>query len=302
MISVIICSAKKAALDSVTENIAATIGTAHEVIAINNPDGAFGICKAYNDGAARAKYDILCFMHEDVAFETMDWGLRAAAHLKNMQVGLIGVAGGDTKSIVPSGWPSLTFSSEINMVQHYKFIKKEAHKVFETGYPVDKTALKKVCCADGMWLCTRKDVFEKYKFDEKNFTGFHGYDIDYSLQVNQSYTVAVAFDIVLHHFSEGALNAEWVKSTIQISEKWRSRLPFTVRDMPKSELIRQHWTVMNVFIDKMIELNYTLPTRLKLLFSYSFNKCFHFMNFMHSLRLALGVNYKFYKVNKATNI
>lgn len=73
MISIIICSKNKDLLKDVSANIELTIGVPYEIIAIENNKGEFGICKAYNDGASKAKYDIFCFMHEDISFETQNW-------------------------------------------------------------------------------------------------------------------------------------------------------------------------------------------------------------------------------------
>lgn len=287
MISIIICSYKKEVLAKAIQSIKHTIGLPHEIIAIDNLTCNYGICKAYNIGADKASFNILCFMHEDIHFETYNWGQHVVQHLADKKVGLIGVAGGDTKSLAPSGWASMTFKSEINMVQHYKFNSNPAHTIFETGYPNHTISIKKVACIDGVWMCTRKDVFEQFKFDEITFKGFHGYDIDYSLQVQPTYTVAVVFDVLIHHFSEGALNKEWMDSTLLISQKWKTKLPLSVRQISKKETIRQHWTVMNVFIDKMNELNCGMLLKCRIFFKYSFNQYFHFRNFLHSIKKLL---------------
>ena len=74
MISIIISSANSKQLEEVSQNVAQTIGVPYEIISFNNADGSMGICEVYNKGTAKAKYDLLCFMHEDLLFKTMDWG------------------------------------------------------------------------------------------------------------------------------------------------------------------------------------------------------------------------------------
>jgi glycosyltransferase involved in cell wall biosynthesis len=287
MISIIICSYQKLVLEKALESVENTIGVAYEIIAVDNTAGNSGICKAYNTAAVKAKFDILCFMHEDIEFETNNWGQNVIRHLADKEIGLIGVAGGDTKSRVPSGWASMTFSSEINMVQHYKYKEKVPHAIFETAYPESISICKRVACTDGLWMCTRKDVFKKYKFDETTFSGFHGYDIDYSLQVNTEYKVCVVFDVLIHHYSEGVLGIEWLESAVKLSEKWKKLLPFSVRDITKKELIRQHWTTMGVFIDSMAGLKYTSSVIFYRLIRYSGNRFFHLKHFLHFFKRVL---------------
>jgi glycosyltransferase involved in cell wall biosynthesis len=289
MISIIICSRDAASLERVKQNIAATIGVVYEVIAIANHEGKMGICKAYNLGAASAKFDVLCFMHEDVSFESQGWGIKLIHHLSDPSVGLIGIAGGDTKSLVPSSWASFIFPSEITIFQHFRLIPGKAERIQRTGYPEDKSTIKKVAAIDGVFMCTRKDVFTNYQYDEMRFPAFHGYDIDFSIQVGQSYAVCVVSDILLHHYSEGSFNKEWLEASIEVSNKWFHRLPVSVRELNNEKYIHQHWTSMRNFIRKLIELNYGLFSILPLYFRFSFTKYFHLKHFLHFLRIILLV-------------
>ena len=75
MISVIISSAKKELVTQVTKNITDTIAVEFEIIAFDNSNGEKGICEIYNQGIKKARYDVLCFMHEDIAMITPGWGL-----------------------------------------------------------------------------------------------------------------------------------------------------------------------------------------------------------------------------------
>lgn len=287
MISVIISSQDKETLEKVSTNIANTIGVPFELIAFENSNGKKGICEVYNRGIDQSKFDILCFTHEDVFFETINWGKKVAAHLEDKKIGLVGLAGGDTKSIVPSSWSSSVFQSEINIIQHSKDKTKPAEHILKTGYPEDNSTLKQVVAIDGVWMCTRKDVTRRFKFDTENFSGFHGYDIDFSLQVQTTYKVGVLFDLILHHFSDGSYNRAWMESMITVSEKWKKRLPVSVRQLSKEELVRQHWTTMKNFLSKLNRLEYSRLTIFSHFLKYSFNKYFHVASFLHVLRLLL---------------
>ncbi|HEV8083679.1 MAG TPA: glycosyltransferase [Chitinophagaceae bacterium] len=284
MISIIICSANKSVLEKAIKSITDTIGVAFETIVIENSAGQFGICDAYNQGAAKAKYDIFCFMHEDISFETIGWGERVIAHLQDISLGLIGIAGGETKSLVPSSWASSVFENEISLIQHFKDPNRESLTILKTATPENKSLLKPVVCIDGVWMCTRREVFKKYQFDPETFSGFHGYDIDFSLQVFNEYKVAVVFDILIHHYSEGTYGRACNWSQIFVTNKWRKKLPKSVKNLSRKTLIDEHWTSMKVFLEKLIELNYSLPLIIKYFLRYSFVKYFYWKHFLHCLK------------------
>lgn len=73
MISIIISSYNKDYYSQFIENVEKTIGVPYEIIQILNI-GAMGVCEAYNKGARQAKFEYLVFCHEDITFETKNWG------------------------------------------------------------------------------------------------------------------------------------------------------------------------------------------------------------------------------------
>src|SRR4051812_3797632 len=104
MVSIIVSSYKQDYFKQFEKNVDKTIGVPYEIIKIENP-GLMGICKAYNIGAAKAHYPYLCFVHEDVIFQTQDWPKPLLEKFKtDISTGLIGIAGGKYKSISPFGW------------------------------------------------------------------------------------------------------------------------------------------------------------------------------------------------------
>ena len=104
MISVIICSRGQEFRAATVESIAATIGVPYELIAVENGQGQYGICEAYNIGAAQANYPLLCFVHEDIAFRTSDWGKVVAHVLRDVSIGVVGVIGGKWLPKAPGTW------------------------------------------------------------------------------------------------------------------------------------------------------------------------------------------------------
>jgi glycosyltransferase involved in cell wall biosynthesis len=228
MISEIISSRDREMLEQVSENIKDNIGAEQEIIAINNEEGKYGICKAYNTGAQKSRFDILCFMHEDIIFHTRQWGEMVIRHLSNNSIGLIGVAGGiyKSKSIEAWGMEPIEYA-RMNLIQDYKDDREQKH-LYSNPF---NESVADVATVDGLWLCTRKEVWRKNGFDEINFTGFHFYDLDFSLQVIQSYRVCVVYDVLMEHKSEGSVNKSWIKNAIIFHQKWKHFLPYAADRM-----------------------------------------------------------------------
>ncbi|MBC7913011.1 MAG: hypothetical protein H7Y07_02710 [Pyrinomonadaceae bacterium] len=280
MISIIICSKDPILLKTVSKNIGDTIGVPFEIIAIENQDGKYGICKAYNIGAAKSKFDILCFAHEDISFVTEGWGRNVINHLQDKSVGLIGVAGADPKSMVPSSFAQHILRKEAHIISHSNDKSNPPVYMLETQTPNDDSLIKQVTGVDGVWMCTRRDVYSKHKFDDVVITGFHAYDIDYSLQVLTEYKVCVVFDVLLHHYSSGNFDRKYLDQKLILNRKWKKRLPISFRSYTKQELIKQHWLAMDCFINKLIELDYGFQFIIKQHLEFSFNSFFRVKPFL----------------------
>ncbi len=300
MISIIICSVNQQLLNKLTVNIAETIGVAYEIIAINNKGSNDGICKVYNKGGESAVFPILCFIHEDILFETRNWGGIIIEHLKDSSIGLLGIAGGDTKGLVPSSWSSSFISNEINVIQHNHIGNDIAEHIVITENNNYQTK-KKAATLDGVFLCTRKEIFKQCKFDENNLKGFHGYDIDFSLQVFSTHDVVVVFDILLHHFSEGKPDKTWVDSALIVSKKWRKQLPVSIHSLSPADFNFYHWKSLQMFLEKLFRLNYSYYKIIFFYIRYSFTRYFTVRRFLSMGKYVIGSMYeRSYKNKQAT--
>ena len=121
-----------------------------------------------------------------------------------------------------------------------------------------------------LFLCTRKEVFDEFQFDEERLKGFHGYDVDYSLQVFTKYKVKVVFDILMTHYSSGNVNKAWVESAIVIAKKWKHRLPVSVYPWTKKEQDFYHWQSMQVFLQNLFFASVSLLRNCTVLFQLLF--------------------------------
>jgi hypothetical protein len=279
MISIIICSKNSSLAEMLAKNIAVTIGVPYEIIAIDNSIHNNSICSIYNKGGARAKYPLLCFIHEDVLFRTMDWGVNFCNHFKDQLIGILGIAGGDSFSKVPSTWSNIFISKEINIIQHQNRNLKETTHLYYTGTET-KEIKKQVIAIDGVFIGVRKSVFDKYKFDEVLLHGFHGYDIDYSLQLAMKYKNYVAFDILVEHFSEGVLGKPWLESAFLIAKKWHRILPLSTHRLNYKQQVQYHWQSLHVLINHLFRLNCKPGKIYFYCLKYSFTKYFSVRRFL----------------------
>ncbi|WP_192350917.1 glycosyltransferase [Algoriphagus sp. Y33] len=271
MISIIICSANKPYLDAVKESIAKTIGCEYEILSYENAKGEHGICEIYNQGAAEARYDIVCFMHEDIEYKTQDWGkIVLRTFSENPSLGLLGVAGGDYKSLAPSSWfnfeaPAVFPGNKyVNLIQGFKSVHKEP--VLEFCNPKDQK-LAEVACVDGLWMCTKKSISTTLKFDEMLLKGFHGYDIDYSIAVGQKYTVGVTFDVLIHHLSEGKFEDLWLLEILKVHKKWSRILPINKVGLDKKEVIRLEKRLFKLFMVRLCEKGWSKKRMIDILWA-----------------------------------
>jgi glycosyltransferase involved in cell wall biosynthesis len=238
MISIIIASTNTILLAQIEDNIQATVGIPFEIISFDNSEGKVGLCEVYNRGAKKAKFDVLCFMHEDIKIHTLGWGkIVADIFAANKKLGLIGVAGSQYKSLAPSGWHCYDIDAlEImyyNLIQNYKYTDKQSTRDYSND---TDTKLARVVCIDGVWMCSTKQAIDSYSFDQGLLKGFHGYDLDFSLGINQTHEVAVTFEVLIEHFSEGRFNTDWLKEILKIHAKWSKHLPINLTHLDKRKL------------------------------------------------------------------
>ena len=232
MISVIISTQDSVLFHRISENIKETIGVEFEIIAIENK-AQYSICEAYNIGVTKSKYPFMCFVHEDVLFKTTNWGDRLTSIMKKDQtIGLIGIAGSKFRSSYPSAigqGPGLSrfLRGNIYAWDNYKDFDKR----------VQQNEIDDVVCIDGVFMFSKKEVFNNCKFDDKLLTHFHGYDIDFSLQVFfQSYRVVVDRSVLIAHYSNGNYVGQNTIANRKVGKKWMKKLPVATKDSHLSGL------------------------------------------------------------------
>jgi hypothetical protein len=224
MISVLICSADNSLLNQVKTNIEQTIGVEHEILSFDNLEKK-GICEVYNILASRAKFSYLCFVHEDILFHTLSWGrVLDDIFSKNPAIGVVGVAGSKYKSKCFSGWYSGVQAFDCaNILHRYSYGDESIYLQPNKG-----NALEEVVCLDGVFICSRKEVWQQLKFNETDVKGFHFYDIDFSLRASRICRIAVSYDINMIHLTKGGdFGNNWVDTAIEYHIRYGSMFPCT---------------------------------------------------------------------------
>ena len=222
MISIIVCSINKQRLENLTNNIAKTIGVKFEVIGFDNTTANKSISEVYNICAEKAQYNTLCFAHEDILFNTQQWGNIIIKQLEDKNTGVIGFAGSTIRTNQITGWAEIDNHVRYNYIQHHRKTKR-----LNTQNP-EQTTFSQVVTLDGMCLFVSRNVYQQCKFDSDTFDGFHCYDVDFCTAVAQNHKNYVCNEIVIEHFSTGAYNKEWYKYAKKYILKWTSKLPMYV--------------------------------------------------------------------------
>jgi Glycosyltransferase like family len=242
VLSIIICTREQDISVPLRTNIESTIGVEHEIVVVSNPNRRYGICEAYNLGASLAKYAHLCFMHDDIEFTTQGWGQHVAElFVSDTRMGLIGLAGGMYKSAEVSGWGAGAKELEPKNVTE---VRPATGQEIKHYYQPGANTVTDVVTIDGLWMCCPKAVWQTNRFDADTLSGFHGYDIDFSLQVYQTHRVVVTTAIpVNHHTSGGSFGQEWFEATQAVTQKWQTILPAQTTALTAQKQKQLDWRI-----------------------------------------------------------
>ncbi len=232
MISIVICCRGSKISSELEDNIAKTIGVDYEIICIDNSDNQHSIFEAYNIGVHKAKYDLICFMHDDILFHTKYWGEKLVTFFYDSNIGMVGISGPTYISKIPGVWWGINNYNITNSTRQYnidtdRFNRTKHHLVVNNPY---KEKVSEVVALDGVFFCIPKRLFETISFDE-SYGGFHFYDLDISMQIKQSgYKILCIYDILIEHISRVNLYKEWICASRKFFTKWRYILPIATYD------------------------------------------------------------------------
>ena len=204
------------------KNIAETVGCEYEFVVIDNSKNDYSIFSAYNEGIRRARGNDLCFMHDDILYKTQDWGIKVEQILKDESIGFAGVIGSYVMTKDYGYWdmmaPFVTGSVVVNETGPIANDGDAYNDVVSGG--------SDVAILDGMWLCGRKNLFEKLSFDEQTYSGFHMYDMDICMQsLVTGYRNVVVRGLDIRHYSHAQFNLAFCDALDMFHRKWAQHLP-----------------------------------------------------------------------------
>lgn len=227
MFSVITCYIHPSEVERLRKNIGNTIGVPFEFIAYDNRGTSKGICQVYNECAEKARFDNLCFVHEDFEFTTDGWGRKISEKLEEERCGVIGFAGSTIKTAAHAGWAP---ASHRDLRTNYTYLYKGKEKTRICN--PDNEDFSEVVTLDGMCLSCTKALWQQIRFDEQLLKGFHGYDIDYTLASKAAgYRNYVCHTVGVKHFSNGKYDLGWWEVNQSINKKWERELPIYLNDI-----------------------------------------------------------------------
>jgi pyruvyltransferase len=189
-----------------------------EILPFEN-NGEYSLTQIYNTALEKSSNDIIVLCHDDIYFDTNNWGNKLLKHLKrNPEYGIIGAAG--SKFLPESGrWWEIQ-SEMFGIVNHESQGKKWTSRYSESkGNKLDDTIV-----VDGLFICINKKNIVS-KFDE-TIKGFHFYDVDFCFNnFLRGVKIGVFYDIRITHKSIGITNDQWENNRKDFVTKNLNHLP-----------------------------------------------------------------------------
>jgi hypothetical protein len=233
VISFVTCSVDDRLLERLRGNLARTAGVRHELVVHPNREAGWGLARAYNAGAVRATYPILCFLHEDVEFlSAPGWAERVVRlYAEHPDAGVAGFAGCQVKSRAPSGW----LGPHRHVRQHFLQGSRDGRTEWMVNDPAGE-AVAPVAVVDGMCLFVRREDWAATPFDEETFPGFHGYDLDLCTAVGRRRINRVFLDVDVRHDSPGSFDRTWREAMRAYHARWKEVLPLACVPLGAAEV------------------------------------------------------------------
>ena len=193
-----------------------------EIIPIEN-NGQFSLPEVYNKILNDSKNDIVILCHDDIYFDSKNWGQKILNHFKRTpDYGILGLAGTTHMPKSAKWWED--FSKMRGIVNHEHEGKKWESKYSSSlGNQIDNVVL-----VDGLFIVINKNNI-KHPFNEE-IKGFHFYDVDFSfINFIDDVKIGVMYDVRVTHKSIGQTNEQWEKNREIFAEKYKDVLPVKVK-------------------------------------------------------------------------
>lgn len=204
------------------DHIKKTVGPKNvEVIPFENK-GTHSLSEVYNTILEKASFDTVILIHDDLIFETKNWGFKLNNVIKkNNDYGIIGLAG--SKYVPKSGMWWEVPETMYGIVNH----QNENNK-WESRYSKDiKNNVEPTVMIDGLFMVVRKSKIKK-PFDE-SVGGFHFYDMNFCVpNFLEGVKIGITTSVRVTHLSVGQTNESWDNKREDFSERYSDVLPLNL--------------------------------------------------------------------------
>jgi len=181
-------------------------------------DGKKSLSNVYNEIINESKNDIIILCHDDLEFDTKEWGKKIIKHFHKNEFGILGVAG--TTEIPKSGIWWEDKRKMLGIVNH-----KHEGKKWESKYSKSwGDEISECCFVDGLFIAIDKTKIKK-GFDE-TVDGFHFYDVYFSVNnFLNDVRIGVIYNVRVTHLSIGQTNETWEKNRKIFEGDYKDLLP-----------------------------------------------------------------------------
>lgn len=227
---------------------------------VNN--GEKNLSQVYNEIISESENDIVVLCHDDIYFDTNNWGQKLKKLFdRNSDFAILGVAG--STNLPKSGMWWEDRSKMWGIVNHENDGKK-----WESRYSDSlQNNIKEVILVDGLFTAINKTKIKK-EYDE-SVPGFHMYDVNFCYRnFLEGVKIGVITNIRITHKSIGMTNEQWEKNRQLFSEKYSNQLPSKIGYLPNEELNVVISTLSNINSkfknEKLINFNTNNPVGYKI--------------------------------------
>jgi len=193
-----------------------------QIIPIEN-EGKYSLPEAYNMILEQATNDIVVLCHDDIYFDSKNWGSKILKHFKRSpEYGILGLAGSTQLPESAKWWED--FSKMKGIVNH-----EHEGKKWESKYSASLgNQIEDVVLVDGLFIVLNKKNI-KQSFNEE-IKGFHFYDVDFSFRnFIEDVKIGVIYDVRVTHKSIGQTNEQWEQNRIKFAETNKDLLPVKIK-------------------------------------------------------------------------
>jgi hypothetical protein len=143
------------------------------------------IFQAYNsmiDEATSLDIDGIVFIHDDVLIRDENFSSKVISLFDNPEIGIVGAIGASSLKSVEWWW------------------YETRGRAYELGRTIDYgVGTCDVDAVDGLLIAMSPTAMRTLRFDDVNFSGFHGYDVDIGMQVKSAGLRVVVTDLDILH-------------------------------------------------------------------------------------------------------